>query len=366
MWEGIAVWRFAIFASLAMTLPYCAVAYFLGPEFPSLLGALIGLMVVVPAARMKFLLPEGEPWDFEAPAMWDDDWTGVVIAESAESERKFSLSVAWTPYLLVAALLVVTRQDSLPLLEISPAKWIKSFSIEVSNIFGTDITEVILPVYLPGTVFVIASLAAFLLHRMSPSAYLRAWKDSGKTIVAASVALIFTVPMVQVFINSGGGASGYEKMPITLAQGVSNVTGDAWPLFSTFIGGLGASVAGSNTVSNMMFSLFQYNVGERIGVDPLWIVALQAVGGAAGNTICVHNVVAASAVVGLNGKEGTVIRKTLIVFTYYALLLGAIGYSIVWWETKGASNLGTVIAAGIAMIFVSIIVTSALRSAPPR
>ena len=105
--------------------------------------------------------------------------------------------------------------------------------------------------------------------------------------------------MVQVFINSGGGAAGYEKMPIALAQGVSNVTGDAWPLFSTFIGGLGASVAGSNTVSNMMFSSFQFGVGQRIGVVPTWVVALQAVGGAAGNMICVHNVVAASAVVGM-------------------------------------------------------------------
>ena len=361
MWEGIAIWRFAIFASLAMTIPYCLVAYFLGPEFPTLMGALIGLMIVVPAARKKFLLPDGEPWDFEVPEVWDRDWSGAVVTESEESERSVPLLLAWTPYLLVAILLVITRQKSLPLLDISPAAWVKSFAIEVSNIFGTDITEVILPVYLPGTVFVLASLAAFLLHRMSLNEYVRAWKDSAKTIVTASVALIFTVPMVQVFINSGGGAAGYEKMPIALAQGVSNVTGDAWPLFSTFIGGLGASVAGSNTVSNMMFSLFQYDVGERIGVDPLWIVALQAVGGAAGNTICVHNVVAASAVVGLSGNEGTVIRKTLVVFTYYALLLGSIGYSIVWWQSKGAFNLGTFIAAGIAMIFVSLVIMSATK-----
>ena len=128
--------------------------------------------------------------------------------------------------------------------------------------------------------------------------------------------------MVQVFINSSGGAAGYDKMPIALAAGVEQLVGEAWPVFATFIGGIGASVAGSNTVSNMMFSLFQFDVGLRIGVDPTWIVALQAVGGAAGNTICVHNVVAASAVVGLVGKEGVVIRKTLVVFTYYALLTG--------------------------------------------
>ena len=67
-------------------------------------------------------------------------------------------------------------------------------------------------------------------------------------------------------------------MPIELATGVSNLVGGLWPIFSTFIGGLGAFVAGSNTVSNMMFSLFQFEVGNQIAVDPTWIVALQAVG----------------------------------------------------------------------------------------
>lgn len=179
---------------------------------------------------------------------------------------------------------------------------------------------------------------------MSFASYGRAAKVSFMTVLKASVALIFTVPMVQVFLNSDGGAAGYEKMPIVLASGVRLLVGEAWPLVSTFVGGIGAAVAGSNTVSNMMFSLFQFNVGQQIGVDPIWIVALQAVGGAAGNTICVHNVVTASAVVGLAGKEGTIIRKTLLVFSYYALLAGAIGYGVVWQASKGWLNLGSCIA----------------------
>ena len=151
----------------------------------------------------------------------------------------------------------------------------------------------------------------------------------------ASVALVFTVPMVQVFINSDGGAAGYREDAVRAGRGcASSWSGEAWPIFATFIGGIGAAVAGSNTISNMMFSLFQFDVGMRIGVDPTWIVALQAVGGAAGNTICVHNVVAASAVVGLVGKEGVIIRKTLWVFVYYALFSGAVGYAIVWWTRK--------------------------------
>ena len=66
------------------------------------------------------------------------------------------------------------------------------------------------------------------------------------------------------------------------------------------------------------------------------MVALQAIGGAAGNMICVHNVVAASATVGLTDREGELIRKTLIPMAYYCIQGGLIGFALltgnlVWW-----------------------------------
>ena len=359
---GLEVWPFAVFASLAMIVPYLLVARFLGPEFPSLLGGLIGLAIVVPAAKAGFLTPPAENyWDFEPSSEWPAEWSGAGLQTQAPSGgRPIGLFSAWIPYLAVALLLVLTRQREL--FGISPAALIKSVSFSISGILGTEITHAIQPLYVPGTVFILASLVAYFAHRMRPAQYVTALKASGRTIVAASVALIFTVPMVQVFINSGGGLAGYEQMPIALAVGVKELVGTAWPLFATFIGGIGASVAGSNTVSNMMFALFQFEVGQQIGVDPIWIVALQAVGGAAGNTICVHNVVAASAVVGLSGKEGTVIRKTLIVFTYYCLLAGAVGYSIVWSSRYGWWNVGTWIAAAVVLTAISILVSSSFSN----
>ena len=144
-------------------------------------------------------------------------------------------------------------------------------------------------------------------------------------IALASAALLFAVPMVQVFINSRGGAAGYDSMPNELAGGVAALAGQAWPMFAPLVGGIGAFVAGSNTISNMMFALFQFGVAQKIGEDPTWIVALQAVGGAAGNVVCVHNVVAACAVVGLIGREGDVIRVTSLVFAYYILVAGLCG-----------------------------------------
>jgi lactate permease len=350
--EGVAVWKFALFAALSMTVPYLLVARFLGPEFPSLIGGPVGLVIVIFAAKRGFLMPARDRyWDFEAQQSWPRDWTGQFHCHADPIDTKpMNPWKAWFPYFLVAALLVLTRLENLPF-----AGWVKSVALEWPHVFGTDISPKIQPLYLPASIFVFVSLAAALFQRMPLKKIRLAWLRSVRTLAAASVALVFTVPMVQVFINSAGGGAGFDKMPIVLADGVAQLTGPAWPLFSAFIGGLGAFVAGSNTISNMMFSLFQFGVGERIGVDPTWIVALQAVGGAAGNVICVHNVVAAAATVGLLGREGLVIRKTLLVFSYYVLLTGAMGYAIVWHADKGWLNIGTLLSIGVAATIATLI-----------
>ena len=351
--EGLAVWKFALFAALAMTLPYLAVAYLLGPEFPSLVGGLLGLPIVVPAAKRGFLVPQADAcWDFDEPQHWEPEWTGKLApAERLATPRKLGVALAWLPYALVAALLVATRVEAFQL-----GTLLKRATIPIHDILGTAIRHDVSPLYLPGTVFVAVSLIAFVIHRLPVGGYAQAWSKSTRTVCAACPALLCTVPMVQVFINSGGGAAGYDAMPLALARGVEQLVGSAWPPLSPLIGGLGASVAGSNQVSNMMFASFQFHVGDRIGVDPTWIVALQAVGGAAGNMICVHNVVAASAVVGLLGREGRILRKTLIPFTYYVALTGGLGCVIVWWSQKGLANLGTIVVASVVLALLGTVV----------
>jgi lactate permease len=144
------------------------------------------------------------------------------------------------------------------------------------------------------------------------------------------------------FLDRCHGPVGSGGMGTPLAIGAAELGGTNWPLFAPWIGALGAFVAGSNTVSNLMFSLFQFSTAERIGIPPETVVATQAVGGAAGNMITVHNIVAASAVVGLVGREGDLIRQTIIPMTYYVLLAGSVSYVFVY--GLGA-NTGTVMLA---------------------
>ncbi|WFF37946.1 L-lactate permease [Moraxella nasibovis] len=335
--EGLKAAPFAIFAGLAFTIPYYLTAKFIGPELPSLVGAIVGLSIVIPAAKYGFLTPK-ETFDFATRDKWEDDWKGTLAPTNIDinEKSKFSALYAFTPYLLVIGILIATRT-------IKPLKaWLnENFVITYSNILGTSITNKTQLLYSPGTVLLLVSIACIFLFAMKGDTVKKSWSASGKTMLAAAPALLFSIPMVQVFINSGTPADVAEPilaMPKVLAAGAADLFEGMWPLVSPWIGALGAFIAGSNTVSNMMFAHFQWSTAAQIdlnAIEAAKVVALQAVGGAAGNMISVHNVVAACAVVGMVNREGLIIRKTLIAMTYYVIQAGLIGmafiFNPVWW-----------------------------------
>jgi len=321
--EGLAVTPFALFAGLCFTVPYTLTGVLWGPEFPSLVGSLFGLTVVVLAARRRILTPR-QAWDFPPPSDWPDDWSGARSPQETSRGEGPSSFVAWMPYIVVALTLLASRlwPDLQTLLSGVQWGW--------SGILNSGISTSFQPFYLPGFFFILASAMAVLVYRMTGRQAARAAGRTLRSLTGPAVALGFAVPMVKVFINSGT-PEGLEQMPILLAGGAAAVVGPVWPACAAVIGAMGAFIAGSNTFSNMMFSLFQFATALKTGLTPGVIVALQAVGGAAGNMICVHNVVAASAVVGLLGKEGALIRKTIIPMTYYLIVSGALGFALLWW-----------------------------------
>lgn len=317
---GFEVLPFALFAGLAFTLPYVATGVFLGPEFPSMLGGLIGLAIVTTAARAGFLVPK-RTWDFADAREWPSEWLGTVEMKLEDlAARPMSTFRAWLPYVIVGALLVISRVFP----QVGAA--LKSVSLSFANILGeTGVNAGIEPLYLPGGILVIVVLITFFMHGMKARELGAAVKESSSVLLSAGFVLLFTVPMVRILINSGVNASELASMPITMARFVADSVGGIYPLLAPTVGALGAFLAGSNTVSNMMFAQFQFGVATNLGISGAMIVATQAVGAAAGNMVAIHNVVAASATVGLLGREGHTLRKTVWPTLYYVTATGLIG-----------------------------------------
>jgi lactate permease len=339
---AIEILPLALFAWAAFAIPYVATAVLLGPTFPALLGAMVGLLVVTATLRAGYFLPDDD-WDFGPRSQWPDHWVGsiepgqgvggargdqtvaadggTVTAGTGRGEG-MSLVTAWLPYVLVAALLVVTRV-------VGPLQsFLASTGVLVwENILGTPFSEGIELFYLPGSLFVLVAVVTYALHGMSTDEIKASWSEAIRNIAPAVVALWFAVATVMIMQRTGS-AVVLEAAPLSsgmlglLSELTASATGAAFPFFSGFIGAFGAFIAGSNTVSDILFGLFQYQAAQQIGAPTQVIVAGQAVGGAIGNLIAIHNVVAALTVVGLIGEEGRVIRLELIPVAYYGVATG--------------------------------------------
>ncbi len=73
-----------------------------------------------------------------------------------------------------------------------------------------------------------AVLITYFLHRMNIRELSAAVLESVKILLGAGFVLIFTVPIVRIYINSGINFSGLESMPITLARWVAATVGNVW------------------------------------------------------------------------------------------------------------------------------------------
>jgi lactate permease len=322
-----------LFAGLAFVVPFTLTALVVGPELPSIVGSMVGAAVVVGTLRAGYLLPE-EEWSFPARERWPDHWVGSVEPGGSATDEEsagtgvddgpsMSLVRAWSPYLLLVVLLVVTR-DFTPVGELLREVTVLAPTWE--NILGTSVSNGVEWAYVPGAWLVASALLAVPLFGMDREQVSGAWREAGRTIGSPAVALVFVIGMVGIMLESGQypGAPGGQSMMVVLADGTGAVFGDVYTAVAVPIGTLGTFITGSITVSNITFSGLQYEVASQTGLPEQHVLAAQIAGGAIGNSVAIHNVIAALATVGLVGQEGRVIRLNLIPVLYYALAIGGL------------------------------------------
>ncbi len=75
--EGMSIFPFAIFSAFSFTIPYVITGIFLGPEFPSIIGGLVGLAIVTFSIKKNFLIPK-DSWNFPSSSHWPVSWKGGI------------------------------------------------------------------------------------------------------------------------------------------------------------------------------------------------------------------------------------------------------------------------------------------------
>ena len=339
--EAFAALPFALFTAVVFDVVFLALAFFFGPEFPSLIGAIVTLAIVIFAARAGFLCPK-KTWDFEPRNEWDASWLSKQEVKQ-DVDNGMSAVLAWVPYVLIALILVGTRLNWFGLKTLLTSD---AFKVSIKNILGNEnVNWTWNWGWCPGIFpFILVCILTFFLHKMPGAKVKEAFVDTFKQTSGAAIALFFGVSMVYIYRNTGMNAVLTDKsMLYVMAEALANIFKGAYVIIAPVIGVLGAFMSGSNTVSNTLFAGLQFQTAQLVKMSPVLIVALQNIGGAAGNMICVNNVVAACATTGTMGNEGKIIRTNALPCLIYCIIaILVLGGLIV----AGVDPLGLVAAGG--------------------
>lgn len=256
----------ALFAGFAFLIPFTLFAQ-LGPEFPSLFGATLGLMFAVISLRFGFLVPR--------------------ISDQAmrpkPSVNWLSLARAFSPYGLLMVLLLLGKPLFDPL----------SIRVDLGNGLSHSLQS-----FNPGFAFLTTILLLALFKKQNPVTLFQMGKSTLAPLSKAVVSIFFVSSMTYVMIVSG--------ILESLAQVMMT---PALSLYSAFIGAFGSFLAGSATVSNLLFGELQARAAEDLGLAVPWILALQLFGAAAGNMIALPNILAVQAAVATEGVESQLIYR---------------------------------------------------------
>lgn len=171
-----------------------------------------------------------------------------------------------------------------------------------------------IPFFFP---FILISLFTMLLYRreMAVTPLDIARTVSGR-MKNPTIALTGALILVQLIVQGGTSAPSYilgENFAIWFKEGFVAI--------SAILGAFGTFFCGSGAVSNLTLGAVQRVAAEGIGISKTSIVALQALGAAAGNSISLGNIISSCAVIGLVVGEGKIFIRT----ARYAFSLTTIG-----------------------------------------
>ncbi len=213
---------------------------------------------------------------------------------------------------------------------LNPLVWQMSFPEVVTRsgfVTLASLGQAFRPLVHPGTSILLVAWLSYGLYRWlghcKPGSWRTAAASTWKSAAPASVGIIATVGLSALMDHC--------SMTLRLAQGLSSVMGAFFPIVSPLVGILGAFATGSNNNSNVLFAPLQKSAALLLAIDPRLLISAQTAGGALGSMLAPAKIIVGCSTVGLNGREGEVLRKTLAYGLVIGLCLGGLAWVLVRW-----------------------------------
>lgn len=280
---------FAIWSGIAFVVPTLLAAILFGQELPSIIGSIVGLLLVMATTKLNIFTPKDT----------------LSLQEKTNLVRTMSAFKAFLPYGLLVLFLIVGK--------LALGGFGLSFSFITAHVFN---------LFNPGFAFLIAGLVILLIWKSKKGIFSSSAVNAFFGTIGPFLIIVFMSSLVQLMINSGQNHSGLPAA-ITL---VAKVFETSWlPFFTPFIGAFGSFITGSATISNIMFGNFFNSAGHVLGFNVSVILSLGVVGASAGNMIALADILSGEAVVGVKNQERQILKGVFIPCATYLILVGITG-----------------------------------------
>ena len=176
----------------------------------------------------------------------------------------------------------------------------------------------------PGSIILLVALGSYFIFQKQGLCSIQNFKNAA----SATWRSAFPVSIGVISMVGLAALMDYCGMSMLLARGLSDSLGAFFPLVSPSVGVLGAFATGSNNNSNVLFGPLQNNVAALLGMDARILLAAQTTGGALGSMIAPAKIIVGCSTAGIKGKDGDVLRVTLLYCLVFCLLIGLITWII--------------------------------------
>jgi lactate permease len=327
-------WPVALVAGLSFALTQFTVSNFINYQLTDVLSALVSLLCIIgfvqiwrPAdleqyrASFKSALPGVQMGghDERIPRTPIDEENIPVPAEEPEPADRPSSGEAvraWLPWVLVALVVIIWTLATVANVGASSIKWPGLNNAVFLTLYNKPYAAVysFQPLGTGTAILVTVVLTAIALG-LSPALFFLALADTWKQLRFAILTVVLIIGLAYLYNYSG--------MVYTLGLALSSL-GAIFPFFSVFLGWIACFLSGSDTSSNALFGNLQVVAARQLKLSPVLMAATNSSGAVMGKMVSPQNVSTGVSTTDLVGKEGLIVRRTIIHSLILACVLGVI------------------------------------------
>ena len=271
-----------VFLGFCFLVPYAFSAH-LGPDYPSIAGGTLGLILAVLVLHSGFIKSKG----------------------SLKKSSLLDLTRAFKPYLLLLLILIVGK--------VLFKNWTVLFEL------GHGLKHN-LQVFNPGMAFITTMAFMTLLQSKTSKGFFHSLNLASKMLFKVSLTIFCISSMTYAMVLT-------DMNPLTtgMLETISNqILGPFLSYYAVFIGAFGAFLAGSATVSNLLFGQVLAQAAQNYDLSLTAVLALQVSGAAIGNMIALTNIIAVQAAVGEENTERELLMVLFLPCMIYLVLVSIV------------------------------------------